>query len=92
MRKQQRYSRAIQLYEQALSLSLHDAGCHAGLAYTHQLMGSSGAAVEHYHKALALRPDDAFAAEMLGLALQEECARFGMELETPEQQGGPAFF
>uniref|UniRef100_A0A383WBY8 Uncharacterized protein n=1 Tax=Tetradesmus obliquus TaxID=3088 RepID=A0A383WBY8_TETOB len=92
MRKQQRYSRAIQLYEQALSLSLHDAGCHAGLAYTHQLMGSSGAAVEHYHKALALRPDDAFAAEMLGLALQEECARFGMELETAEQQGGPAFF
>ncbi|KAF6256091.1 hypothetical protein COO60DRAFT_1471149 [Scenedesmus sp. NREL 46B-D3] len=88
MRKQQRYTRALQLYQQALSLNPHNAGCHAGLAYTHQLMGSSGAAVEHYHKALALRPDDAFASEMLGLALQEECALFGAELDAAEQSGG----
>jgi anaphase-promoting complex subunit 6 len=88
MRKQQRYAHALQLYQQALSLNPHNAGCHAGLAYTHQLTGSSGAAVEHYHKALALRPDDAFASEMLGLALQEECARFGAELDAAEQAGG----
>ena len=28
-------------------------------------------AVEHYHSALALKPDDAFTAEMLTTALQE---------------------
>lgn len=28
-------------------------------------------AIEEYHKALALRPEDAFAAEMLGVALRE---------------------
>eukprot|EP00775_Hariotina_reticulata_P001960 gene1960-2287_t len=82
MRKQQQYEKAVQLYEQALCLNPLSSGSHTGLAYTHQLMGNSAAAVEYYHKALGLRPDDAFAAEMLGLALQDECTRFGQELEA----------
>lgn len=80
MRKLQQYSQALQLYHQALGLNRTNAGSYAGLAYTYQLMGNSAAAVEHYHKALSLRPEDAFAAEMLGLALQDECAAFGRDL------------
>lgn len=87
-RKQQQYEGAVQLYEQALSLNPTNAGTYAGLAYTHQLMGNSAAAVEHYHKALGLRPDDAFATEMLGLALQEECTRFGGELDAADLADG----
>lgn len=33
-------------------------------------------AVEHYHKALSLRPEDTLAAEMLSLALEEDCQYF----------------
>ena len=35
------------------------------------LQGRLMEAIEEYHKALALRPEDAFAAEMLGVALRE---------------------
>ena len=33
-----------------------------------------GEAIECYHKALGLRPDDTFAQEMLTLALIDQCA------------------
>lgn len=79
-RKLRQYSRAQQLYRQAIGLNPHSGSAYAGLAYTHQLAGDSAAAVECYHKALALKPEDAFASEMLGHALQEECGRFGHEL------------
>lgn len=36
-------------------------------------------AVEHYHKALSLRPEDTLAAEMLSLALEEDCQYFTAE-------------
>ncbi|KAF8071217.1 APC6 [Scenedesmus sp. PABB004] len=90
-RKQRRYGEALALYETALGLNPSSAGTYAGLGFTHQLLGAAGAAVEAYHKALGLRPDDAFASEMLGLALQEEAARFGAELaaaDEPELGGG----
>jgi anaphase-promoting complex subunit 6 len=88
LRKQQQYSRALQLYEQAIGLHPHNPSSYVGLAYTHQLMGNSEAAVEGYHKALGLRPDDAFAAEMLGAALREECARFGHMLMENDRTPG----
>ncbi len=82
MRKLRQYQQALERYQQALGLNRTNPGSYAGLAYTYQLMGDSAAAVEHYHKALSLRPDYAFAAEMLGLALQEDCARFGRDLDA----------
>lgn len=81
MRKLQQHQQALQLYQQALGLNRTNPGSYAGLAYTYQLMGNSAAAVEHYHKALSLRPDDTFASEMLGLALQEDCAMFARDLD-----------
>lgn len=88
-RKLQDFSKAVQLYEQAIGLHAHNPTSHSGLAYTHHLMGDSAAAVEGYHKALGLRPDDAFAAEMLGAALREECARFGQLLMDADRAEAP---
>jgi len=88
VRKQKQYSQALQLYEQAIGLNPHNPASYIGLAYTHQLLGNSAAAVEGYHKALGLRPDDAFAAEMLGVALKEECGRFGHMLMEADRTPG----
>jgi hypothetical protein len=35
--------------------------------------GKHELAIEYYHKALGLRPDDSFTHEMLHIALQEQC-------------------
>lgn len=85
MRKLQHYQEALHLYQQALGLNRTNPGSYAGLAYTYQLLGNSAAAVEYYHKALSLKPDDAFAAEMLRIALQEECAKFGRDLDAMDR-------
>lgn len=37
------------------------------------MQGKLALAISNYHKALSLRTDDAFAAEMLAAALREEC-------------------
>lgn len=87
----QQYDQAVQLYHQALALNHTNSSSYAGIAYTYQLMGDPAAAVEYYHKALSIRPDDAFASEMLGLALQEDCARFGQELDDLDDQMHTSF-
>merc|ERR1712216_43708 len=65
-------------YERALSLAPRGAGTHTALGFTHQLKGNfqtnMSEAIECYHKALSLRPDDTFAQEMLTLALIDQCA------------------
>ena len=46
-------------------------------AHTHRrLQGRSELAVEYYHKALGLKPDDSFTHEMLNVAMQEHTAWF----------------
>jgi hypothetical protein len=40
------------------------------------LQGRSELAVEYYHKALGLKPDDSFTHEMLNVAMQEHTAWF----------------
>ncbi len=81
VRKQHQYSEAIELYEQALGLCPMQPGTYAALGYTHHLLGNTAAAIEHYHKALGLRPDDSFTAEMLTQALQQECMRSEQDVD-----------
>jgi Flp pilus assembly protein TadD len=46
-------------------------------AHTHRrLQGRSELAVEYYHKALGLKPDDSFTHELLNVAMQEHTAWF----------------
>jgi len=77
-RKMNDFDNAIEWYERALSLAPKCAGTHTALGFTHQLKGNfqtnMSEAIECYHKALSLRPDDTFAQEMLTLALIDQCA------------------
>lgn len=51
---------------------------------TKPIQGSLEEAIENYHKALGLRPEDSFTADMLTAALQEECIRYSCELVLSE--------
>ncbi|EFJ07248.1 hypothetical protein SELMODRAFT_272183 [Selaginella moellendorffii] len=82
LRKLKLYPEAISMYEKALALCPRGATTYAALGFTHHLQGSTGIAIDFYHKALGLKPDDTFTAEMLTAALTEECLRpsFAKEL------------
>ena len=73
-RKMQDFAEAEVWYEECLLLTPHDAAVLAALAYTYHLAGRYDAAVETYHKALALRPDDTFAQTMLRQCLADALA------------------
>ena len=77
-RKQHSFEKAISWYEKALSFAPRSASTYTALGLTHQLKGNfqsqMSEAIECYHKALSLRPDDTFAQEMLTLALIDQCA------------------
>lgn len=86
-RKCRHYKRAVYWYNRALSLAPAQAGTYAALGYTQHLQGDLLPAIEHYHRALALRPEDAFATEMLTAALKDE-AVYGMYAMSIEQSTG----
>ncbi|KAJ7299336.1 hypothetical protein O6H91_Y249500 [Diphasiastrum complanatum] len=69
LRKLKLYTEAITMYEKALALSPRGASTCAALGFTYHLQGNTGIAIEYYHKALGLKPDDTFTAEMLTVAL-----------------------
>lgn len=63
------------------------ASSYASLAFTHQLLGQLDLAIEYYHRALGLRPDDAFAASMLSRALSEALDLQAEAAAAQEQRG-----
>lgn len=75
LRKLMFYTEAITFYEKALALCSRGAGTYAALGFTHHLQGNTALAIEYYHKALGLKPDDTFTVEMLNSALMDECTR-----------------
>ena len=54
----------------ARKLAPRTASTHVALGFAHHLQGHINTAIDHYHKALGLKPDDTFASEMLSRALQ----------------------
>ena len=70
-RKQRRWDLAVRCFEAALTLEPNSASTHCAIAFTHHLAGNLNAAIEAYHMALALNPDDTFCDEMLKKALTE---------------------
>ncbi|KXZ51181.1 hypothetical protein GPECTOR_13g668 [Gonium pectorale] len=65
MRKLCRFADAARCYGEALALAPASPGTLAALGLVAQLSGDPRVAVERYHAALALRPDDPFTADML---------------------------
>ncbi|KFM26463.1 Anaphase-promoting complex subunit 6 [Auxenochlorella protothecoides] len=82
--RSRQYDTAAQWFRIALACvpSHQSAGTHTALAFTYQLQGRTGEAVEQYHIALGLAPDDTFAAEMLALAVEEDVGAFMDSLEA----------
>ncbi|GBG82216.1 hypothetical protein CBR_g34498 [Chara braunii] len=70
------YPEAIGWYERALALSPRGASTYAALGFTHHLQHNLSQAIDYYHKALGLKSDDLFTAEMLTVALSEECLSY----------------
>ena len=70
-RKLARYDEAIHALERALGIKPHQAGTHSAMAFIYQLTGQAHMAVEWYHKALSVKPEDSFATSMLEIALQD---------------------
>jgi len=70
-------------YEAALALNPRSAPTLAALGFLHQLRGDLAPAIELYHQALGLRPDYAFADDMLTRALAEAHSVVGHALHPP---------
>lgn len=70
-RKMKLYDRSIHVLEKALALQPYQAGTYSAIAYSHQLSGRNDMAVEFYHKALSLHPEDQFSIGMLQISLKD---------------------
>jgi anaphase-promoting complex subunit 6 len=81
-RKLRRYNEALICYEVALRLCPSNSSNYTSLGFTKQCQGNIDEAIDLYHKALSIKPDDSLAGEMLTRALHES---LGM-LETSEQE------
>jgi tetratricopeptide (TPR) repeat protein len=70
LRKSRQFDLARRCFEQCVALS-PSASAYAALAFTTHLAGDADAAVSLYHQALAVKPDDPFASDMLNRALRD---------------------
>ena len=77
-RKLREYSEAIKWYESALAIRPRSASTFSALGFTHHLQGSLDTAIELYHQALSLKPDDTFTSEMLTEALKKSSFSLGV--------------
>lgn len=60
-----------------LSVNPAQPGTLSAIGLVYQCMGHTSKAVEAYHSALALRPDDALTADMLTKALADDALLLG---------------
>ena len=83
-RKLGNYGQAVDWYEHALMLTPKDHSILSSLGFTHHLMGGAHlvTAIEYYHKALALMPQDNHVSELLECALAEDVRR-GFPADRP---------
>src|SRR5262245_33220610 len=72
LRKLGQLAAAQEQYEAALSMSPSPGGhVYSALAFVLHLQGKLDAAIDNYHRALSVRPEDPFTTEMLTAAMDE---------------------
>lgn len=94
LRKQGKWNAARAAYEQALALVPRNASTLSAIAFTAQLAGDNSTAIDFYHHALGLSPDDRHACTVwavlrktkLGLAIA--CGLAPQVLAGHAQPGG----
>jgi anaphase-promoting complex subunit 6 len=87
LRKLRRFEEACICLEHALRLSC-DASTKAALAYSRHLMGDLDGAIQGYHEALAIKPEDAFCSELLNKALMDAFEEGGLDFGEDAIGGG----
>ncbi len=65
------YNEALICYEVALRMCPSNSSNYTSLGFTKQCQGNIDEAIDLYHKALGIKPDDSLAGEMLTIALHE---------------------
>ena len=58
-----------------VSITQGNAASYAALGFTKHLTGNIDGAIESYHRALSMKPDDTFSGEMLNRALHEALSK-----------------
>jgi len=71
LRKLRQYTVAIKYYQKVLQVTCKNAEAYSGLAFTYHLHGNLDSAIDAYHQALGIKPDDSFTTEMLNRALND---------------------
>lgn len=89
-RKTRQYHLAILCLTRSLSLKPNNASSLAALAFCEHLRGNLDMAIDTYHAALAQKPDDPFATDMLQRALQDSLEHT-TELFAAAELEGPLF-
>lgn len=84
-RKLRCYNEALICYEVALRLCPSNSSNYTSLGFTKQCQGNIDEAIDLYHKALSIKPDDSLAGEMLTRALHESLGT--LELSEEELFG-----
>ena len=69
-RKLQRLNEAVEMYSRALRCKPNKASTYTAMAFTYHLLGNFDAAINYYHKALGICPEDTLTTEMLERALK----------------------
>jgi len=86
-RKWQRYNEAMVCYETALRLCPSNASNYTALGLTKQFLGDTDGAIDLYHRALSITPEDNLSGEMLTRALRESIRKAEMmPMEGEEEE------
>jgi len=69
-RKQERYKEALSFFKQALVLSPRNPSTYSSIGFVLSLTNDLSGAVEYFHRALSLRPEDTFSTTMLNEVIE----------------------
>lgn len=85
-RKLRCYNEALICYEVALRLCPCNSSNYTSLGFTKQCQGNIDEAIDLYHKALSIKPDDNLAGEMLTRALHESLGRLETSASPSDEE------
>jgi anaphase-promoting complex subunit 6 len=70
-RKQKEYDNAIELYERCIHINPKNSSLYSSLGFTYHLKGKFKMALDCYHKANYLKPDDALTSDLISKAMED---------------------
>jgi anaphase-promoting complex subunit 6 len=84
-RKQERYEEALAFFKQALVLSPLNPSTYSSIGFVMSLTNDLSGAVEYFHKALGLRPEDTFSTTMLNEVIERLMCEIEPFPDYPDQ-------